>query len=279
MKRTTRRNQHAHSAHFPPRLVAKDARLRRGLVESISWAMVGIVVFVMLLLFPWDGTTNGAHLVFLDYTVSSVLGAQAAEILTPGALLWGALLFGYFPAVHARRTPAMPILLAATLWTFLGMPRTSRGDRHHYGGVHAWLRRRNTALGGPSHHGGLALSAVVRGTLVDAELLDAAQITDEMLPGIVPAALLMLAFLGKQRGLLPSLAPVAVIALIVVTPTFADLLGESAVLGWIVRSCPSSCGKSTFGNWRPATCPSSPRCRTKARWPCWCRRCLRPRVA
>ena len=218
---------------------AKDARLRRELVESISWAMVGIVVFVMLLLFPWGGTASDAHLVFLDYTASSVLGAQAADILTPGALLWGALLFGYFPAVHARRTPAMPILLAATLWTFSGdaadVPwliaiTTAVYMLGYADATRPWVAKATMAA--------LALSAVIRGTLVDAELLDAAQIMDEMLPGIVPAALLMLAFLGKQRGLLPSLAPVAVIALIVVTPTFADLLGESALLGWLVALLP-----------------------------------------
>ena len=218
---------------------AKDARLRRELVESISWAMVGIVVIVMLILFPWDGVASPSHLVFLDMTVSSVLGPQAAEILTPGVLLWGALLFGYFPAVHARRTPAMPILLAATLWTFSGdaadVPwliaiSTAVYMLGYADATRPWVAQATMAA--------LAMSAVVRGTLVDADVLAPARATDELLPGIVPAALLMLAFLGKQRGLLPALAPVAVIGLIVVTPTFADLLGESAVLGWVVALLP-----------------------------------------
>ena len=218
---------------------AKDARLRRELVESISWAMVGIVIVVMLLLFPWDGTTNPAHLVFLDFTVSNVFGAQAAEILTPGALLWGALLFGYFPAVHARRTPAMPILLAATLWTFSGdaadVPwliaiSTAVYMLGYADATRPWVAQATMAA--------LTLSAVIRGALVDADVLSPAHVTDGLLPGIVPAALLMLAFLGKQRGLLPAFAPVAVIGLIVVTPTFADLLGESAVLGWVVALMP-----------------------------------------
>ena len=218
---------------------AKDARLRRELVESISWAMVGIVIIVMLLLFPWGGTTNPAHLVFLDFTVSNVFGAQAAEILTPGALLWGALLFGYFPAVHARRTPAMPILLAATLWTFSGDAAdfpwliaitTAVYMLGYADATRPWVAQATMAA--------LTLSAVVRGTLVDADVLGSARVTDDLLPGIVPAALLMLAFLGKQRGLLPAFAPVAVIGLIVVTPTFANLLGQSAVLGWVVALLP-----------------------------------------
>ena len=218
---------------------ARDARLRRELVERISWAMVGIVVIVMLLLFPWDGIERVHHLVFLDHTVSSLLSAEAAQVLTPGVLLWCALLFGYFPAVHARRTPAMPILLAATLWTFSGgaadMPwliaiTTAAYMLGYAEATRPWVAKATMAA--------LTLSAVVRGTLVDADVLSASPLADGLLPGLIPAALLLLAFLGKQRGLLPALAPVAVIGLIVVTPTFADLLGESAVLGWTVALMP-----------------------------------------
>ena len=175
---------------------AKHARLRRELVESISWAMVGIVIVVMLILFPWDGAA-GLHLVFLDMTVSSVLGPRAAEILTPGVLLWGALLFGYFPAVHARRTPAMPILLAATLWTFSGDAADVPWLIAINTAVFAWLRRCD-GHGWRKPDGGARHVGSGSGTLVDA---DVARATDELLPGIVPAALLMLAFLGKQRGL------------------------------------------------------------------------------
>ena len=84
----------------------------------------------------------------------------------------------------------------------------------------------------------LVFSAVVRGTLVDNDVLASSVLIDDLVPGFVPAALLLLAFLGKQRGLLPGMAPVAVIGLIVVTPTFANLLGESPLLGWVVALLP-----------------------------------------
>lgn len=218
---------------------AKDKRLRRELVERISWAMVGIVVIVMLVLFPWEGTQTVYHLALFDVTVADLLGPDAATVLTPGVLLWAALLFGYFPAVHARRTPAMPILLAATLWTFSGSAAdgpwivaisTAAYMLGYADATRPWVAKATMAA--------LVGSAVLRGTLVDADVLAEAQLLDELLPGLVPAALLLLAFLGKQRGLLPNLAPVAVIGLIVLTPTFANLLDESPLLSWVVALAP-----------------------------------------
>ncbi|MCH1411307.1 MAG: hypothetical protein L7U48_04405, partial [Candidatus Poseidoniaceae archaeon] len=76
---------------------AKDARLRRELVETVSWAMVGIVVLVMMIFFPWDGTEQVYHMDLFDVTVSDLLGDEAGAVLTPGVLLWGALLLAYFP--------------------------------------------------------------------------------------------------------------------------------------------------------------------------------------
>ncbi|DAC33567.1 MAG TPA: hypothetical protein D7I05_06040, partial [Candidatus Poseidoniales archaeon] len=218
---------------------AKDKRLRRELVEQISWAMVGIVVIVMLVLFPWDDGQTVYHLALFDVTVADLLGADAAKVLTPGVLLWAALLLGYFPAVHARRTPAMPILLAATLWTFSGSAAdgpwivaisTAAYMLGYADATRPWVAKATMAA--------LAGSAVLRGTLVDGGVLSEARLLDELLPGLVPAALLLLAFLGKQRGLLPNLAPVAVIGLIVLTPTFANLLDESPLLSWVVALVP-----------------------------------------
>ena len=98
----------------------------------------------------------------------------------------------------------MPILLAATLWTFSGdAADVPMADRDQHGGVHAWLRRCDPAMGGASHDGRARHVGSGSGTLVDADVLAPARATDELLPGIVPAALLMLAFLGKQRGLCP----------------------------------------------------------------------------
>ena len=218
---------------------AKDERLRRELVEAVSWAMVGIVVVVMLILFPWDGVEQVYHMDLFDITVSDLLGAEAGAILTPGVLLWGALLLAYFPAVHARRTPAMPILLAATLWTFSGSAAdgpwliaitTAAYMLGYADATRPWVAKATMAA--------LVFSAVVRGTLVDNDVLASSVLIDDLVPGFVPAALLLLAFLGKQRGLLPGMAPVAVIGLIVVTPTFANLLGESPLLGWVVALLP-----------------------------------------
>ena len=218
---------------------AKDARLRRELVETVSWAMVGIVVLVMMMFFPWDGTEQVYHMDLFDVTVSDLLGDEAGAVLTPGVLLWGALLLAYFPAVHARRTPAMPILLAATLWTFSGPAAdgpwliaitTAAYMLGYADATRPWVAKATMAA--------LVLSAVVRGTLVDEGVLMDAPLIDVHAPGLVPAALLLLAFLGKQRGLLPGMAPVAVIGLIVVTPTFSNLLVESPLLCWVVAMLP-----------------------------------------
>jgi len=211
---------------------AYDERLRRELVERISWGMVGIVGLVMVTVMT--STTE----VSVGGITPSDLGLDPS-VVTLGVVLWFSLLLGYFPAVHKRRIPAMPIVLAATLWTLNGDAATvpwivAMAVTVYMLGVaeatRPWVATSTLVA--------LTASMLLRDVLIREGGLDASSLLDGTLNGMLPFAVLALSVIGRQRALVPRAAPMVIVLLMVLTPSFNALMEEASWLGWAVALVP-----------------------------------------
>lgn len=211
---------------------ARDERLRRELVERVSWGMVGLVGLVMV-----ASLGDDTPLRLASFTVADV-GLDPA-LVTPGVLLWFTMLVGYFPAVQQRRVPAMPIVLAGTLWSFSGdaalAPWLVAVTMAAYMLGYAEATRTWVAT---ATLGALTGSMLIRSMLVGEGLIEASAFLDERFAGVIPLALLGLALLGRGRELVPRSSPMFVVLLIVLMPTTNALLMESWWLAWVVALLP-----------------------------------------
>jgi len=92
-------------------IMAANHRISHSLIQTTSLFLVGEVVFAMIIA---KAEVMNLH---LGPIKASTLG-DAAVYLTLPVVLWLTVLIAYFPATHERRTPWMPILLAASLFIF-----------------------------------------------------------------------------------------------------------------------------------------------------------------
>jgi len=211
---------------------AYDERLRRELVERISWGMVGIVGMVMITVM-----TSSTEVSVGGITPSD-LGLDPS-VVTLGVVLWFSLLLGYFPAVHKRRIPAMPIVLAATLWSLNGDAATvpwivAMAVTVYMLGVaeqtRPWVATSTLVA--------LTASMLLRDVLIREGGLEASSLLDGTLNGMLPFAVLALSVIGRQRALVPRAAPMVIVLLMVLTPSFNALMEEASWLGWAVALVP-----------------------------------------
>ncbi len=211
---------------------AYDERLRRELVERISWGMVGIVGMVMITVMT--STTE----VSVGGITPSDLGLDP-NVVTLGVVLWFSLLLGYFPAVHKRRIPAMPIVLAATLWSMNGDAATmpwivAMAVTVYMLGVaeatRPWVATATLVA--------LTASLLLRDLLLREGALDASSLLDGTLEGMLPLTVLALSVIGRQRALVPRASPMVIVLLMVLSPSFNALMEETSWLGWAVALVP-----------------------------------------
>ena len=90
-------------------VLAADPRLRQSLIEKTSFILVAEVLLAIYV------ARLGDLNLILGPLRESMLGEMAAYVNLQSAL-WVTLLLAYLPAVHARRTPWMPIGLAGSIW-------------------------------------------------------------------------------------------------------------------------------------------------------------------
>ena len=96
--------------------LASSEKLKRELVEKMSFILIGEVIIAMLI-----ANLNDLNLILgpikqTNWNPDSGL----STVFTLPVALWLTLLFSYFPAAHKNRIPAMPIGLAFALWTLDG---------------------------------------------------------------------------------------------------------------------------------------------------------------
>ena len=90
-------------------VLAADPRLRQSLIERTSFILVAEVLLAIIVAKETDLN------LILGPLRESMLGDMAEYVNLQNAL-WVTLLLAYLPAVHARRTPWMPIGLAGSIW-------------------------------------------------------------------------------------------------------------------------------------------------------------------
>lgn len=96
--------------------LASSEKLKRELVEKMSFILIGEVIIAMLI-----ANLNDLNLILGPIkSTSSEWSKELVTVFTLPVALWLTLLFSYFPAAHKNRIPAMPIGLAFALWTLDG---------------------------------------------------------------------------------------------------------------------------------------------------------------
>ncbi|MGB1487823.1 MAG: hypothetical protein ACPH9F_05935 [Candidatus Poseidoniaceae archaeon] len=95
--------------------LAGNERLKQTLAEKMSFFMIGVVVFAMLI-----ASFEDLNLIIGPLKPASLGSQGAADLMTLPVALWITVLCAYFPATHRNRVPAMPIGLAFSLWTLNG---------------------------------------------------------------------------------------------------------------------------------------------------------------
>ena len=94
--------------------LASSEKLKRELVEKMSFFLIGEVIIAMLI-----ADLNSLNLI-LGPIKSSGWDNGLENVFTLPVALWLTLLLAYFPAAQQNRVPAMPIGLAFALWTLDG---------------------------------------------------------------------------------------------------------------------------------------------------------------
>ena len=96
--------------------LASSEKLKRQLVEKMSFILIGEVIIAMLI-----ANLNDFNLILGPIKETS-WGADSglATVFTLPVVLWLTLLLAYFPAAQKNRIPAMPMGLAFALWTLDG---------------------------------------------------------------------------------------------------------------------------------------------------------------
>ena len=94
--------------------LASSEKLKRELVEKMSFFLIGEVIIAMLI-----ADLSNLNLI-LGPIKSSDWNNGLENVFTLPVALWLTLLLAYFPAAQQNRVPAMPIGLAFALWTLDG---------------------------------------------------------------------------------------------------------------------------------------------------------------
>jgi hypothetical protein len=94
--------------------LASSEKLKRELVEKMSFFLIGEVIIAMLI-----ADLSSLNLI-LGPIKSSGWNNGLENVFTLPVALWLTLLLAYFPAAQQNRVPAMPIGLAFALWTLDG---------------------------------------------------------------------------------------------------------------------------------------------------------------
>lgn len=94
--------------------LASSEKLKRELVEKMSFFLIGEVIIAMLI-----ADLSSLNLI-LGPIKSSGWNNGLEDVFTLPVALWLTLLLAYFPAAQQNRVPAMPIGLAFALWTLDG---------------------------------------------------------------------------------------------------------------------------------------------------------------
>ena len=94
--------------------LASSEKLKRELVEKMSFILIGEVIIAMLI-----ANAGGLNLI-LGPIKSAGWNNGLEHVFTLPVALWLTLLLAYFPAAQKNRIPAMPIGLAFALWTIEG---------------------------------------------------------------------------------------------------------------------------------------------------------------
>ena len=94
--------------------LASSEKLKRQLVEKMSFILIGEVIIAMLI------ANLGNLELILGPIKSTAWDTSLQKVFTLEAALWLTLLLAYFPAAQKNRIPAMPIGLAFALWTLEG---------------------------------------------------------------------------------------------------------------------------------------------------------------
>lgn len=96
--------------------LASSEKLKRELVEKMSFILIGEVIVAMLI-----ANLNDYNLILGPIkSTSTEWGSELQTVFTLPVVLWLTLLLAYFPAAQKNRIPAMPIGLAFALWTLDG---------------------------------------------------------------------------------------------------------------------------------------------------------------
>ena len=96
--------------------LASSEKLKRELVEKMSFILIGEVIIAMLI-----ANLNELNLILGPIKQTNWNPDSGLDtVFTLPVALWLTLLFSYFPAAHKNRIPAMPIGLAFALWTLEG---------------------------------------------------------------------------------------------------------------------------------------------------------------
>jgi len=94
--------------------LASSEKLKRELVEKMSFILIGEVIVAMLI------ANQGDLKLILGPIKTSAWNNGLENVFTLPVALWLTLLLAYFPAAQKNRIPAMPIGLAFALWTLNG---------------------------------------------------------------------------------------------------------------------------------------------------------------
>ena len=94
--------------------LASSEKLKRELVEKMSFILIGEVIIAMLI------ANQGDLKLILGPIKTSAWNNGLENVFTLPVALWLTLLLAYFPAAQKNRIPAMPIGLAFALWTLDG---------------------------------------------------------------------------------------------------------------------------------------------------------------
>lgn len=96
--------------------LASSEKLKRQLVEKMSFILIGEVIIAMLIANLNDFNLILGPIKETNWGPDSAL----ATVFTLPVVLWLTLLLAYFPAAQKNRIPAMPMGLAFALWTLEG---------------------------------------------------------------------------------------------------------------------------------------------------------------